>query len=410
MNILQDSEIQRIRSNFPILRQQVYGHQLVYFDNAATTQKPQCVIDQIIRSYTTQNANIHRGVHFLSQQATEAHEAARRIVAQFIGAESPDEIVFTRGTTESINLVATAFTECGCKAGDEILITQMEHHSNIVPWQMAAARHGLKLRVVPIDGDGCLCLDALQKLLTPRTRLLAVAHVSNVLGTVNPVADIVKLAHNHDVPVLVDGAQAVAHHAVNVQAIDADFYAFSGHKTYGPTGIGVLYGKRRWLDALPPYQGGGEMIDNVSFEKTTYNVLPYKFEAGTPDFIGSVALAAALGYMRQIGMERIENYERYLLQYATERMMQIPQMRIFGTAPNKSAVISFQAGNIHHFDLGTIIDKTGVALRTGHHCAQPLVESFGVSGMARISFAFYNTTAEIDYFIEQLRRCIAILS
>ena len=275
---------------------------------------------------------------------------------------------------------------------------------------MAAARHGLKLRVVPIDGDGCLCLDALQKLLTPRTRLLAVAHVSNVLGTVNPVADIVKLAHNHDVPVLVDGAQAVAHHAVNVQAIDADFYAFSGHKTYGPTGIGVLYGKRRWLDALPPYQGGGEMIDNVSFEKTTYNVLPYKFEAGTPDFIGSVALAAALGYMRQIGMERIENYERYLLQYATERMMQIPQMRIFGTAPNKSAVISFQAGNIHHFDLGTVIDKTGVALRTGHHCAQPLVESFGVSGMARISFAFYNTTAEIDYFIEQLRRCIASLS
>ncbi|MDO4191253.1 MAG: cysteine desulfurase [Bacteroidales bacterium] len=403
-------DIKAIRKDFPILETEVYGKPLVYFDNAATTQKPLSVINIVSDAYLHQNANVHRGVHFLSMKATEAHEAARRRVAEFLHAGSTDEIVFTRGTTESINLVAATFAKSCCQRGDEIVVTQMEHHANIVPWQIAAEQYGLVLRVVPIDADGVLQLDVLDELLSDRTRLVSLAHVSNVLGTVNPVKTVIDRCHARNIPVLVDGAQAVAHLKVDVQALDADFYVFSGHKIYAPTGIGVLYGKREWLDRLPPYQGGGEMIQNVSFEHTTFNQLPYKFEAGTPDYVGSVALATALDYVANLGIDNIDAYEQQLLQYATEKMMQLPGMHIFGTAPHKSAVISFKVGNIHHFDLGTIIDKTGVAIRTGHHCAQPLVESMGVSGMARASFAFYNTFEEIDYFIEQLKRCVMILS
>lgn len=403
-------DIKSIRKDFPILDTEVYGKPLVYFDNAATTQKPLSVINVVSDAYLHQNANVHRGVHFLSMKATEAHEGARRRVAEFLNAESTDEIIFTRGTTESINLVAATFTRQFCQPGDEIVVSQMEHHANIVSWQMAAEQYGLKLRVIPIDSRGVLQLDQLDALLNERTRIVAIAHVSNVLGTVNPVQEIIEKCHERNIPVLVDGAQAVAHLKVDVRALDADFYVFSGHKIYAPTGIGVLYGKREWLDQLPPYQGGGEMIQNVSFEKTTFNELPYKFEAGTPDYIGSVALATALDYVTALGMENIDAYEQELLKYATDKMMEIPGMHIFGTAPHKSAVISFKVGDIHHFDLGTIIDKTGVAIRTGHHCAQPLVESMGVSGMARASFAFYNTFEEIDYFIAQLKRCVMMLS
>lgn len=402
-------DIEKIRTDFPILSDQIFGKPLIYFDNAATTQKPRCVLDKMTELYTTQNANIHRGVHHLSQLATAAHESARQTVADFIHANDAKEIIFTRGTTESINLVASCFSEL-CQADDEIVITQMEHHSNIVPWQMVAERKGLKLRVVPIDKKGDLRLDELEKLLNERTKMIAVTHVSNVLGTVNPIKKITALAHTQNIPVLVDGAQSVAHLPVDVQDLDVDFYVFSGHKIYGPTGIGVLYGKAAWLDKLPPYQGGGEMIENVTFEKTTFNKLPYKFEAGTPDFIGSVALATALDYINNIGLEQIAVYENELLAYATERMQAIPNMKIIGTAATKSGIISFQVGNIHHYDFGMLLDKTGVAIRTGHHCAQPLIESLGMTGTARISFALYNTKAEIDQFIEHLEHCISILN
>lgn len=402
-------DIEKIRTDFPILSDKIFGKPLIYFDNAATTQKPRCVLDKMTELYTTQNANIHRGVHHLSQLATAAHESARQTVADFIHANDAKEIIFTRGTTESINLVASCFSEL-CQADDEIVITQMEHHSNIVPWQMVAERKGLKLRVVPIDKKGDLRLDELEKLLNERTKMIAVTHVSNVLGTVNPIKKITALAHTQNIPVLVDGAQSIAHLPVDVQDLDVDFYVFSGHKIYGPTGIGVLYGKTAWLDKLPPYQGGGEMIENVTFEKTTFNKLPYKFEAGTPDFIGSVALATALDYINNIGLEQIAVYENELLAYATERMQAIPNMKIIGTAATKSGIISFQVGNIHHYDLGMLLDKTGVAIRTGHHCAQPLIESLGMTGTARISFALYNTKAEIDQFIEHLEHCISILN
>lgn len=402
-------DIDKIRADFPILSEKIYGKPLVYLDNAATTQKPRRVLDKIVEAYATQNANIHRGVHFLSQKATVAHEAARQTVADFIGARDASEIIFTRGTTESINLLATVFTERFCTQGDEIVITQMEHHANIVPWQMAAERHGLRLRVAPIDKRGQLRLDELEKLFSAKTKLLSVAHVSNVLGTVNPIGEVVKTAHAHGVPVLVDGAQAVAHLPVDVAALDADFYAFSGHKIYGPTGIGVLYGKAALFDELPPYQGGGEMIRNVTFEKTTYNELPYKFEAGTPDFVGSVALAEALKYVDEIGKNDIFEHEDRLLRYAEQRLREIPQMRIFGTSERKSGVISFLVGDVHPYDLGMLLDKTGVAVRTGHHCAQPLIDLLGIPGTVRASFALYNTEAEIDRFVEQLQRCLEIL-
>ena len=402
-------DIDNIRNDFPILAEKIYGKPLVYLDNAATTQKPRCVLDKITTTYATQNANIHRGIHYLSQKATLAHEAARQAIATFIGARSTNEIVFTRGTTESINLLASVFADRFCRPDDEIVITQMEHHSNIVPWQMAAERHRLHLRVAPIDERGELRLDELEKLLNHRTRLVAVAHISNVLGTVNPVKRIIEMAHAHGAKVLIDGAQAVAHLPVDVADLDADFYAFSGHKIYGPTGIGVLYGKEALLDTLPPYQGGGEMIQNVTFEKTTYNELPYKFEAGTPDFVGSVALAEALNYMDNIGREAIFAYEDHLLRYAEQRLREIPKMRIFGNAADKNSVISFLVGNVHPYDLGMLLDKTGVAVRTGHHCAQPLIDLLGIPGTVRASVAFYNTCNEIDYFVEQLQRCLDIL-
>ena len=402
-------DIDNIRNDFPILAERIYGKPLVYLDNAATTQKPRCVLDKITTTYATQNANIHRGIHYLSQKATLAHEAARQTIATFIGARSTNEIVFTRGTTESINLLASIFTDRFCRPDDEIVITQMEHHSNIVPWQMAAERHRLHLRVAPIDERGELRLDELEKLLNHRTRLVAVAHISNVLGTVNPVKRIIEMAHAHGAKVLIDGAQAVAHLPVDVADLDADFYAFSGHKIYGPTGIGVLYGKEALLDTLPPYQGGGEMIQNVTFEKTTYNELPYKFEAGTPDFVGSVALAEALNYMDNIGREAIFAYEDHLLRYAEQRLREIPKMRIFGNAADKNSVISFLVGNVHPYDLGMLLDKTGVAVRTGHHCAQPLIDLLGIPGTVRASVAFYNTCNEVDYFVEQLQRCLDIL-
>lgn len=402
-------DINNIRNDFPILAERIYGKPLVYLDNAATTQKPRCVLDKITTTYATQNANIHRGIHYLSQKATLAHEAARQTIATFIGARSTNEIVFTRGTTESINLLASVFADRFCRPDDEIVITQMEHHSNIVPWQMAAERHRLHLRVAPIDERGELRLDELEKLLNHRTRLVAVAHISNVLGTVNPVKRIIEMAHAHGAKVLIDGAQAVAHLPVDVADLDADFYAFSGHKIYGPTGIGVLYGKEALLDTLPPYQGGGEMIQNVTFEKTTYNELPYKFEAGTPDFVGSVALAEALNYMDNIGREAIFAYEDHLLRYAEQRLREIPKMRIFGNAADKNSVISFLVGNVHPYDLGMLLDKTGVAVRTGHHCAQPLIDLLGIPGTVRASVAFYNTCNEVDYFVEQLRRCLDIL-
>ncbi|MDR1592830.1 MAG: cysteine desulfurase [Prevotellaceae bacterium] len=397
-----------IRTDFPILQQTIFGNPLVYFDNAATTQKPRCVVNKMAELYFTQNANIHRGVHHLSRLATEAHEQARCTVADFLHATDAREIIFTRGTTEAVNLVADCFAQF-CAAGDEIIISQMEHHSNIVPWQMAAQRAGLTLKIIPIDPNGDLNLDRYSHLLTDRTRLVAVSHVSNVLGSVNPVAQIIAMAHHYGVPVLIDGAQAVAHQQVDVQALDADFYAFSGHKLYAPTGIGALYGKTEWLDRLPPYQGGGEMIERVSFQGTTFNALPYKFEAGTPDYIGSVALAEAIAYVERIGLAAIAAHEAELTRYALSKMNEIEGMKIFGNPKQRSGVISFQVGNIHHFDLGTLLDKVGIAIRTGHHCAQPLVESLGVSGTARISFALYNTMKEIDLFIEKLKRVISIL-
>ena len=403
-------QIQHIRADFPILEEKVYNKDLIYFDNAATTQKPRCVVEKIEYAYYHINANIHRGVHYLSQKATEAHEEARTTVADFLHAAKREEIIFTRGTTEAINLVATSFGDAFCKEGDEIVVSMMEHHSNIVPWQMLCERKGMKLKVVPINGQGELDMKAFGALLNEKTRLVSIAHVSNVLGTINPIKEIIRIAHEKNIPVLVDGAQAVPHIPVNVVELDADFYVFSAHKIYGPTGIGVLYGKEKWLNAIPPYQGGGEMISTVTFEKTTYNVIPFKFEAGTPDYIGSTALAEAIRYVQNIGLENIAAYEHELMTYTTGKLLEIEGMRIFGTAAEKSSVISFLVGNIHPYDVGMLLDKLGIAVRTGHHCAQPLIDSFGIPGTVRASFAFYNTKEEIDIFIDALKRVVGMLS
>ena len=402
-------DIESIRKEFPILAREVHGKPLVYFDNGATTQKPQCVLDRIMRSYTLENSNIHRGVHYLSGVATEAHEAARQRVADFIGACSKDEILFTRGTTESVNLVARTLADQICHEGDEIVVTTMEHHSNIVPWQMACERTGAVLRVAPINEHGELILSEFEALLSERTKIVSIAHVSNVLGTVNPVAEIIRIAHKYGAKVLIDGAQAIAHIPVNVVELDADFYAFSGHKVYAPNGIGVLYGKREILDAMPPFMGGGEMIETVRFEKTTYNKLPYKYEAGTPDYVGSCALATALDYISVIGMKEIAEYEHELLTYATEKIKEIEGVRIIGEAKEKSGVLSFVVEGVHPYDIGMMLDKLGIAIRTGHHCAEPLVDWYGIPGTARASFAFYNTKEEIDYFISSLKRVLMIL-
>ena len=407
---MNNEKIEQIRAEFPILTEKIYNKPLIYFDNGATTQKPRCVVEKIDQGYYHLNANIHRGVHYLSQKATEAHEAARQSIAEFLGSDKREEIIFTRGTTEAINLVAFSFGEAFCKPGDEVIVSVMEHHSNIVPWQMLCERKGMKLRVVPMNEKGELDIETYKALLTERTKIVSVAHVSNVLGTINPVKEIIRLAHEKAIPVLLDGAQAVPHIKVNVADLDADFYVFSGHKIYGPTGIGVLYGKEKWLNAIPPYQGGGEMIATVSFEKTTYNELPFKFEAGTPDYIGSTALAEALRYVQEIGIEEIAAYEHELTVYATQRLGEIENMRIIGTADAKSAVISFLVGEIHPYDIGMLLDKLGIAVRTGHHCAQPLIDSLGIPGTVRASFAFYNTKQEIDSFVDALKRVVAMLS
>lgn len=389
-------DVQKIREDFPILSRSVYNKPLIYLDNGATTQKPRQVVESITDEYYSVNANVHRGVHFLSQQATNLHEASRETVRKFINARSISEIVFTRGTTESINLVASTFADSQMKEGDEVIVSVMEHHSNIVSWQLQAARKGIVLKVIPMNDRGELLLDEYEKLFSPRTRLVSVAHVSNVLGTINPVKEMIATAHAHGVPVLIDGAQSIPHMPIDVQDLDADFYVFSGHKVYGPTGIGVLYGKETWLDKLPPYQGGGEMIKNVSFEHTTFNELPFKFEAGTPDYIGSTALAKALDYVSAIGMDKIAAYEHELTVYAMNRLKEIPGMRIFGEAEHKGGVISFLVGNIHHFDMGTLLDRLGIAVRTGHHCAEPLMHRMGIEGTVRASLGLYNTKEEID--------------
>ena len=424
-------DINKVRADFPILSREVHGKPLVYLDNAATTQKPMCVLDAMRDEYLNANANVHRGVHYLSVQATELHEAARETVRRFINARSTSEIVFTRGTTEGLNLVAATFSEAMMQPGDEVIVSVMEHHSNIVPWQLAAARKGIRLRVIPMTDDGLLDLQGFEQLFNEHTKIVSVAHVSNVLGTVNPVKDIVRIAHAHDVPVMVDGAQSTPHFKVDMQDLDCDFFVFSGHKMYGPTGIGVLYGKEDWLDRLPPYQGGGEMIEHVSFEKTTFEKPPLKFEAGTPDYIASHGLATAIDYMMQLGMENIEAHERALTDYALQRLSQIDGMKIYGPIPLSSdsslltsncndgtselpdfrtsntshdAVVSFNVGDIHHMDMGTLLDQLGIAVRTGHHCAQPLMDRLGVLGTVRASFALYNTKEEIDALVAGIRR------
>lgn len=397
-------DIAKIREDFPILSRSVYGKPLIYLDNGATTQKPRCVVNAIAEEYYSVNANVHRGVHFLSQQATNLHEASRETVRKFINAGSTSEIVFTRGTTESINLVASSFTDAFMKEGDEVIVSVMEHHSNIVSWQLQAERKGIVLKVIPMNDKGELLMDEYEKLFTAKTKLVSVAHVSNVLGTINPVKQIVSIAHAHGVPALIDGAQSIPHLKVDVQDIDADFYVFSAHKIYGPTGIGVLYGKENLLDKLPPYQGGGEMIKNVSFEKTTFNELPFKFEAGTPDYIGTTAFAKALEYVSALGMDNIAAHEHELTVYAMQRLKEIPRMRIFGEAENKGGVISFLVGDIHHFDMGTLLDRLGIAVRTGHHCAEPLMRRLGIEGTVRASFGLYNTKEEVDALVAGIER------
>ena len=396
-------DLNKVRADFPILSRQVYNRPLVYLDNAATTQKPRKVVDAITEEYYSVNANVHRGVHFLSQQATQLHEEARERVRQFINARSIEEIVFTRGTTESLNLIASSLGE-SFREGDEIIVSELEHHSNIVPWQFLVERKGVVLKVIPLLPDGSLDLEAYERLFTPRTRLVSVAHVSNVLGTVNPIGQMARTAHAHGALFVADGAQSVPHFRVDVQELDCDFLTFSGHKIYGPTGVGVLYGRERLLEQMPPYQGGGEMIAKVTFTKTTYERLPYKFEAGTPDFIGTHALAVALDYVDEIGLDAISEHEHELTRYAMEQLSAIPDIRFFGTTPDKDAVISFLVGNIHHLDMGTLLDRLGVAVRTGHHCAQPLMDHYGVEGMVRASFAMYNTRDEIDSFVEAVDR------
>jgi cysteine desulfurase/selenocysteine lyase len=391
------------REDFKILDTKVYGKPLVYLDNAATTQKPQCVVDAERELYMTMNANVHRGVHYLSEQMTERMEQARDRVRRFIGADKVSEIIFTRGTTESINLVASSFGEL-LHEGDEIIITEMEHHSNIVPWQLLRERRGIRLRIVPMTDEGVLIQEEYKKLFNERTRLVSVAHVSNVLGTVNPVKDMIRFAHTQGVPVLVDAAQSIPHMKVDVLDLDCDFLAFSAHKVYGPTGVGVLYGKEQWLDRMPPYQAGGEMISTVSFEKTEFERLPYKFEAGTPNYIGNTVLSVALDYVDAIGMDKIAAYEHELTRYAMERMAEIDGVRLFGTAPGKGAVVSFLVGNIHHLDMGTLLDRLGIAVRTGHHCAEPLMHRMGIEGTVRASFSFYNTKDDIDMLVGGIRR------
>lgn len=397
-------DIQKIREDFPILSRQVYGRPLVYLDNGATTQKPRAVVEAMTEEYYNVNANVHRGVHFLSQQATELHEAARETVRRFLNARSTNEIVFTRGTTESINLVATTFGDAFLNEGDEVIISEMEHHSNIVSWQLVQARKGIRLRVIPVTDNGELCLDEYERLFNEHTRLVSITHVSNVLGTVNPVKDMIATAHSHGVPVLVDGAQSTPHFAVDVQELDCDFFAFSGHKIYGPTGVGVLYGKEEWLDKLPPYMGGGEMIKCVTFEKTTFNELPYKFEAGTPDYVATTGLARALDYVTALGMDNIYAHEQKLTRYAMQKMADIEGMRFIGTPSHKDAVISFLVGDIHHLDMGTLLDRLGIAVRTGHHCAEPLMHRFGIEGTVRASFGLYNTLEEVDVLVEGIKR------
>jgi cysteine desulfurase/selenocysteine lyase len=397
-------DITKIRADFPILSREVYGKPLIYFDNGATTQKPRCVVDAIVDEYYSVNANVHRGVHFLSQQATELHEGSRETVRRFINARTSAEVIFTRGTTEAINLLAFSFGEEFMKEGDEVIISTMEHHSNIVPWQLLAARKGISIKVIPMNDRGELLLDEYEKLFSDRTRIVSIAHISNVLGTINPVKEMIATAHAHGVPVLVDGAQSIPHMQVDVQDLDVDFFAFSGHKVYGPTGVGVLYGKEEWLDKLPPYQGGGEMIQSVSFEKTTFNELPFKFEAGTPDYIGTTGLAKALDYVSAIGLEQIAVHEHELTTYAMQRLGEIEGMRFLGEAAHKSSVVSFLVGNIHPFDMGTLLDRLGIAVRTGHHCAEPLMRRLGIEGTVRASFAMYNTKEEIDALVAGVDR------
>ena len=402
----------KVRADFPILSREVYGKPLVYLDNAATTQKPLSVLDAMRDEYLNVNANVHRGVHYLSQQATDLHEAAREKVRQFVNARKTEEIVFTRGTTEAINLVASSFCESQMQAGDEVIVTEMEHHSNIVSWQLQAMKRGIVVKHIPMTDDGLLCQDQLESLITDKTKIISVAHVSNVLGTVNPVEEIIKVAHAHGIPVLVDGAQSAPHFKVDVQAMDCDFFAFSGHKMYGPTGIGVLYGKEEWLEKLPPYQGGGEMIDKVTWEKTTFERLPFKFEAGTPDYVATHGLATAIDYIESIGFEAIQQHEQELTRYCMEQLLTIEGMKIYGpnlmSGPDpsikKDAVVSFNVGDIHHLDMGTLLDRLGIAVRTGHHCAQPLMDRLGISGTVRASFALYNTKEEVDALVAGIRR------
>lgn len=397
-----------IRDLFPILNRTIYGKRLVYLDNGATTQKPKQVIERIVQSYENENSNVHRGVHYLSEISTKAHENARKKVADFINAV-PEEIIFTRGTTESINLVSRSYIEGCCKAGDEIIFSTMEHHSNMVPWQMAAERCGLKFRAIPINDDGTLNLEAYRAMLNEKTRLVAITHTSNVLGTVNPIREISDAAHKVGAKVLVDAAQAIAHTKVDVVALGADFLAFSGHKMYAPTGIGVLWGKKELLEAMPPFMGGGEMIDHVTIEHTTYGALPYKFEAGTPNYVGSAALATAIDFINETGIDNIHKHEAELLHYATEKLKEIERVHIIGNAPDKSGIISFVADGAHHYDIGLMLDKMGIAVRTGHHCAEPIMARYGIPGTVRISFAVYNTIEEIDIFINALNRILNML-
>lgn len=396
--------INKVREDFPILSRQIYGKPLVYFDNGATTQKPLCVLDAMRNEYLNVNANVHRGVHYLSQQATDLHEAARETVRKFINAPKVEEVIFTRGTTESLNLVVSSFGDRFLSEGDEVIVSVMEHHSNIVPWQLLAAKKGIAIKVIPMTDEGDVIMEEYEKLFNDKTRIVSITQVSNVLGTINPVKEMIRIAHEHEVPVMVDGAQSTPHMKVDVQDLDCDFFAFSGHKIYGPTGIGVLYGKEKWLDEMPPYQGGGEMIESVSFEKTTFEKLPFKFEAGTPDYVATHGLATALNYVTELGLDNIFAHEQELTRYAMEQMKEIPGMRLFGTSQHKDAVISFLVGDIHHLDMGTLLDRLGIAVRTGHHCAEPLMHRLGISGTVRASFALYNTKEEVDALIAGIKR------
>ena len=397
-------DINKIRQDFPILGREVYGKPLVYLDNGATTQKPLCVLDAMRDEYLNVNANVHRGVHYLSQQATDLHEAAREKVRAFINAKSTNEVIFTRGTTEALNLVVSSFADEFMGEGDEVIVSTMEHHSNIVPWQLQAAKKGICLKVIPMNDKGEILMDEYKKLFSERTRIVSVAHVSNVLGTINPVKEMISIAHEHGVPFMLDGAQSVPHFKVDVQDLDCDFMAFSGHKMYGPTGVGVLYGKEDWLDHMPPYQGGGEMIESVSFEKTVFEKLPFKFEAGTPDYVATHGLATAIDYLQGIGMDEIQRHETDLTEYAMKRMREIKGMRFFGEADHKDAVVSFLVGDIHHLDMGTLLDRLGIAVRTGHHCAEPLMIRLGIQGTVRASFGLYNTREEVDTLVEGIKR------